>query len=173
MNMIDIIAGLIVLTGAVRGWMRGFTEELIALLRTAGAVAAGLFLYRQTGLLLLQYTRMNAETAYLASFFIVMLGAYLIFFVVSLLVKKALEPMMAPGLNRAAGGVLGMIKAAALAAFLLIGLSFWPHERVQQAVTADSWAGSLICRRARTVYEKWREERPALPEWKRPEPESE
>lgn len=167
LNIIDLCALIYLAVAGLRGLFRGLTEELIALLRTVGALVASLFLYRLLGGVLFQFTRLSAQAAYIAAFFVVLIGAYILFFLMSMAVNKMLEPVVSGWTKRVGGVVLGMTKAAVGVALVLFLLNFWPHQSVRTAIREKSIAGAFVTEQGRALYDRLRarfDRLPAFPE---------
>ena len=123
MNVIDIIIGLFLLLGFVRGMFNGFFSELAGLV----ALVAGIYgaLYLSEGTYNFLATFINWEEKYL-SLLAFALTFIIIVVVISLLGRllTSLVKLMALGLvNRLLGAVFGLLKMAFLASVVFMFLN--------------------------------------------------
>jgi membrane protein required for colicin V production len=112
MNYIDIILFLLLLSGAIKGWLNGFVYEIAVL----GAFFLGLYTAFHFAYLLqptlMKLGKMNPRTVASVSFFIVFLGVSIgIFFLAKLF--EGLINIAALGIfNKILGALFGLIKVA-------------------------------------------------------------
>lgn len=120
MNIIDLLLGIFLVLGLVRGLFKGFLVELAGLLALLGGVYAAIHFSGITYSLLDNF--INWEEKYLS-----ILAFALTFFIVAFLISLAgrfltkMAHMVALGLiNRLFGGIFGVLKMAFLASLFFM-----------------------------------------------------
>jgi membrane protein required for colicin V production len=128
MNVVDIVIGVILLIGLVSGLARGFTRTLFGLAALVlGIVAAGrAFAYVAKNVL---FFLPGERVSEVAGFVLIFLIVFFAIVLIGRLIAKALKLALLGGLDRLAGGLLGLIMASVwTGVFLLLAVMGGFHE---------------------------------------------
>lgn len=120
MNVIDIVLGVFLLLGFIRGFQKGFIVELAGIIALLAGIFGGLRYSYIAEEYLNQWTDWSASTIEITSFFLVFVG---ILILVSLLAKvlTTIINSIALGLiNRIFGALFGIIKMGLFILILLL-----------------------------------------------------
>ncbi len=159
---LDIAILVVLAYGLVRGIFRGLSGELAGLLSVAAAGFAGWHLYAPMGRLLEDTTRMTPLQADTAAFFVVIVGALIILYVLSLLFKAVMELTFKGLFERVGGAVAGVTRYAVILAALLLVVDQFARGGVREYIEQDSW----ITRHALAYLGPWYQEAlERYPEW--------
>ncbi|GAB3195297.1 uncharacterized protein YkwD [Pontibacter aydingkolensis] len=126
LNYIDILLLLIIVSGAVTGWRRGFIFGVLDLVRWVGCLVIGLRFYPYVANLLARFIYLEEVWLLPVAFFIVvLLAGMLLHFLESLLLQRLSPAIHARKLNQVMGLVPGLLNGAitvAIAAVLLLAI---------------------------------------------------
>lgn len=120
MNTVDIILGIFLLYGLVRGFFRGFLTELASLVGLVAGIYGAIHFSYYAGEFLSQHVDWDIEIINLASLAITFL---IIIFVVSLVGKmltKAADFAALGIVNKLFGAVFGLLKSAFVASVIIM-----------------------------------------------------
>ena len=118
MSNIDIILGILLSIGIVRGFMKGFVWEVASLLSVFVALWVAIHFSAMAAGYLSEVFSLSVKTNQVISFVIVFLLAFVIIRIAGKMLTKALESVSLGLPNRIAGAVFGMFKWS-----LIIGTS--------------------------------------------------
>lgn len=163
-NGTDIVAGLVLLGGFVRGWRRGLSGELARLAGVAVALWAGWRFHAPIGLWIYRHTRLAEQGAYALAFVVAVGAGYLTMLAVRVLLRQLMEFTFKGKLERWGGGLCGLAKSAVAVAAAIVFLSLVPAEGVRRAVAEASWVGRLVQAHVPPLYARLAERYPALPD---------
>ena len=138
MNRIDVVLAVLLALFALRGFQRGFTREIFALIGLVGGVAVAGALYADAALQLPPEVPEIARPAmaFLALFFGVALAAKL----VGMLVHRVLGLVLLSPLDRLGGIVFGVAKGAAVVTLgVIVVRALTPANAIERAA-----AGSVL-----------------------------
>ncbi len=162
----DAVVLVILLAGLIGGVRRGLSGELARVLVAIGCITAVVFYTEPlAGWLDSRFSNwFGAGTAAstLTSVLILIIGAYFGLTLIRLALTAVFSFAFKGRVERIGGALLGMTRAAIVAALLLILLSLLPNDSLHRAATADSVAGRFVTARAQPWYDKLVEKVPAL-----------
>jgi membrane protein required for colicin V production len=161
-NIVDIIVLVIVLLGAARGLLKGLSGELAAMGSAVISLFAGWYFFRPIGDYLVKNSRLTEDGAYVVSFALVVMGAYILMRILRLLLRSILEFSFKGRIERLGGALAGFLHAAVLVSVVLLFFSLWPHESLRQLVAEESVFGRIAANRLRPFYESLAEKHPVL-----------
>lgn len=110
MSNIDIILGILLSIGIVRGFMKGFIWEVASLLSVFVALWVAIHFSAMAAGYLSEVFSLSVKTNQVISFVIVFLLAFVIIRIAGKMLTKALESVSLGLPNRIAGAVFGMFK---------------------------------------------------------------
>lgn len=150
MSTADIVLIIILLIGAVAGYKKGFLSELFTLLGIFLGVLAGFKLMGAAMLMLDEHYDINENVlpyvAFGVVFLIVVIGVTLLgkFF------KASLEKTLLGGVDKLAGGLLGILKTAFMLS-VLIWITSSLNINVPDRFTEDAWLYPTVAQFAPAV----------------------
>lgn len=110
MSNIDIILGILLSIGIVRGFMKGFIWEVASLLSVFVALWVAIHFSAMAAGYLSEVFSLSTKTNQVISFVIVFLLAFVMIRIAGKMITKALESVSLGLPNRIAGAVFGMFK---------------------------------------------------------------
>jgi len=120
MNYIDIILGILIITAAVRGFMKGFIVELASFAALILGIWGGIYFSHFTAGYISRIFSWNPEYLWLVSFFITLILIVVVVHLIGMALDKLVEAMALGFLNHAAGLFFGIVKAAFILSILLV-----------------------------------------------------
>lgn len=164
-NLVDVLALIYVVLGALRGLSRGLSGELARLLSVVVAVAVGLYFYEPVGRYLLEHTRLaegGETTAYAASFGVLLVGGWLAMRVLRFLLRSLMEFSFRGRLEKVGGAVAGFLRCSVEAAAVILLLGLVPHETMRRLFVDESLLGRPLARYVLPAYDELAEKYPTL-----------
>ena len=150
-NYIDLILAGLLAFGILRGVRHGLSGELAGLSGLAAGVAAGWYFHGPLGARLAATTRLDGETAYLASFILVLFGGLILMWGVSLVLRQVMELTFKGPLEYVGGGLSGGARYAVLLAIVLLAATRLAPGATRRPVQQNS----VIARHALAVLNPW------------------
>ena len=130
MNWLDITIIIILTIFTLIGIYRGLIRQLFSMAALIGGIIAGFILYDIAGGLFLAIGIVDNESiANVGGFIITAFIAYLIIQILGWLTTKLIGTMQLSWINKAAGGVLGLLTGAVLAFLLASSLGIFYSEK--------------------------------------------
>lgn len=129
MNYIDIVLGILLLVGGIRGIMNGFLVELASLAALILGIWGAIYLSHYTGNFLIKTFSLGSETAGPLAFLITFVVIIVVVHLLGKALTKVVEAMQLGLLNRLAGLLFGILKTALILSVLL----FFFDEMDQEA----------------------------------------
>lgn len=162
-NIVDGIAGILVLVGILGGIRRGLSGEL------ARVIAAGtaLFVAWKFAEPLAEWVTlkqpMSYERGYAFAFVLILAAALGLTWLIRVALRHVMEFAFKGRLERLGGGLCGLIRSGFVVCFLVLLISLAPEGDLRAAVCDDSVVGSTVCRHLRPMYDELRHLTPDLP----------
>lgn len=160
---LDIILAGLLLVGLLRGSARGLSGELAGLIGIAVAGFAGWHLYAPLGKYLDDTTRMSALQADTVAFLIIIVGALIVLWAVSMVLKHIMEFAFKGALERFGGALIGFTRYAVILAVILLVVSQFASDERRRQITQDSLIGRHTMERIIPFYEDLVQRYPDLP----------
>lgn len=132
MNLTDILIILIIFSFAIHGFIKGLIHELASL---AGLILGIYISFQFSGSLegyLSEYLRIPEEYSYMVTFFLIFLIVVIIIHLIGKLAENLIDLVALGFLNKLAGSVFGMLKAA-----LILSLTFLVLEHFDKEIISD------------------------------------
>jgi uncharacterized membrane protein required for colicin V production len=158
--VIDVVALVYILFAMFHGIRRGLSGELAGAVSTVVALVAAFIGYRVAGETILQRTRLNdGFIAYLLGFVLVLCVAYLLMLLVRLVLRSLMELKFRGPLEKAGGGVAGLVRAVVVVVVLVAAVNVWDQGRLQE-VFAESHVGRFVGERLLPFYRQFAADHP-------------
>lgn len=159
-GLMDPFYAFYLIYGLVRGLFRGLPEELAQLVGTVLVVMGAHFFYRPVSALMIEHTQLDSEEASLAlAYLLMVLLFFIVWRLITLLIKKALDWTCPKSLHRPGGALLGLAKCALILSILLTAIQLSGHSLLTDHLITRSWLGrrmeNVIPERARKYLPEW------------------
>ena len=146
-NVVDIIAGVLILAGTLNGLRRGLAAEIASAISMVIAFLVGLLMYRPCGKLLAAHTTVNEDVARSLAFVTLVIVSFVVLLLLRLLVEKALTLTVSnKPLDHFGGLLAGFCKTAALVSIVILGIAMWGNDRLCRACGRESAVGRVLVR---------------------------
>lgn len=120
MNVIDIILGVLLLLGFIRGFQKGFIIELAGIVALLAGIFGGLEYGYIAESYLDRWTDWSASGIEIAGFFIVFIGIVILVSIVAKILTTIVHSIALGLINRIFGAVFGVIKTGLFIFILLL-----------------------------------------------------
>ncbi len=144
-GVFDLVYGLLLIYGFIRGLFRGLPEELSQLLGTILVFFGSMKFYTPVSNTIMEYTRLEDPTAslvlsYLLIFLVLMITWKLITFVI----RKALDWSCPKQLKRLGGAFVGLAKNSLLIVVVLTAVLISGHKVLRRSMIEESGFGRQV-----------------------------
>ena len=153
LTWVDYVALVALLRGAYVGYRSGFFPELLRIVNYLLSVLAALFFSDMLAQYLTLKTFLNATTATAISFAGILVGAFIIGKLLSMLILKMVKAGEGGFLGRITGVLMGMGRWVILLSFLFFVVEHSPLERLKSDIHTRSYAGEAISKIAPIMYD--------------------
>jgi len=120
MNVLDIVLGLFLLIGFVRGFQRGFIIELSGIIALLLGIYAGLTYGYQAEYYLEKWTDWSTSNIEIASFFVIFILALVLTSILAKILTTIVNSIALGLINKIFGAVFGVIKTGLFLVILLL-----------------------------------------------------
>ena len=120
MNYIDIVLAILILIAAVRGFLKGFVFEIVSLAAIILGIWGGIHFSYYTAEFITVHFGWHSEYLWLISFIITFILIVLIIHMLGNLLKKIIDACAMGFINKFAGMIFGILKAAFILSIVLI-----------------------------------------------------
>ncbi len=151
LSVVDIVALALIAVGGIQGFFRGLSGELA---RLAGAIIAfigGTLLHESVGQWVSAHTRLDARPAQTLAFIATVIIAVLIMIAVRVLLKKIIQGVFAPGFDKTAGVLAGLLRMSIFTCIFFIIMNMVPSDYLNRVFGVESAVGSFMIRYVPTV----------------------
>ncbi len=133
MNFIDIIIIILVLILCIRGYLKGFINELFSLLIIGlGLVGAFLF-YRPLGVVFLEFVE-NSDLAFVLAFFVLFILISVFLIIIRNVIVQFVVRLNLTDIDALLGVIVGLFKALILVGLVLVFLKNHPVFRIDESI---------------------------------------
>lgn len=132
MNFIDIITIIIVVALCIRGYLKGFINELFSLGIVVIGLAVSFLFYRPLGVILGEH--LNPEIAPLISFFIILVTVAVFLVIIRNALTSIIDRINLTDIDYLLGVAVGFIKGVILCGFVFIFLKHHPLLNVDVVI---------------------------------------
>ncbi|MFD0931649.1 CvpA family protein [Psychroflexus salinarum] len=120
MNVIDIVLGVFLLLGFIRGFQKGFIVELAGIVALLAGIFGGLNYGYIAESYLEKWTNWSSSSIEIASFFIVFIGIVILVSIIAKILTTIVHSIALGLINRIFGSVFGVIKTGLFIFILLL-----------------------------------------------------
>lgn len=161
-NVMDAVVAVILLMGALGGLKRGLSGELSRMAAVLIAVLAGWKLAAPCAEWAVEQLGASQDGGFLIAFILIAVLALVALWLLRKVLRNVMDFAFKGRLEKVGGAVCGTLRAALIAACLLLALGLAPQPDVQRLVAEQSCFGRLTARHLRPLYEDLRARRPEL-----------
>lgn len=145
MNWLDTSILIVLGIGAAFGAISGFIWQIARIITYGVAVYASMYLHEPVAGFLEGYMKGSSPLVpRIASYVVSFLGVYLVLFVITLLIEKAVKAAKLKPMDRLLGAGLGVVKAGLIGGAVLMGLAIYPQPQTEAAMGASTLAPILL-----------------------------
>ncbi len=159
-NLVDVIAGIVLLAGLIAGVRRGFSGEIIRLVIVAASVFVG-WTFAPMVVDRFPDADLSPQELFLAGFLVLSICSYLLLNVIRAMIAGLMEFSFRGKFEIYGGAVLGLIRSALVVIALIMVLHHAPSEGVRIKVD-ESFTGAHVIQLATPWLEKLEDEFPQL-----------
>lgn len=120
MNYIDLVLGLLLILAAIQGFRKGFIIELASLAALVLGIWGGIKLSDITAHFITKYTGYTSESLSIIAFFVTFIIIVILIHIMGKALDSIIKVVMLGFLNRLAGIIFGVLKAAVILSVLLL-----------------------------------------------------
>lgn len=120
MNYIDLILGIILILAAIQGFRKGFVVELASLAALVLGIWGGIKFSDWTAGFITDTTGFHSEYLGVIAFVVTFVGIVIVVHILGKVVDNAVKVVAMGFLNRLAGIIFGVLKAAVILSILLL-----------------------------------------------------
>ncbi|MCC6536806.1 MAG: CvpA family protein [Bryobacterales bacterium] len=142
-NWLDLVFLSIFAGSVVNGLLRGFARTILGFASTVAAIVAAIWFYGRAGRLLRPYVS-HDRLADFAGFLIVFLGVILIGVIASRILDRLIKWMGLKWLDRLMGAGLGALRAALVAAAIVMGMCSFSRNPPPMVVAQSALSPYLL-----------------------------
>jgi membrane protein required for colicin V production len=132
-NFIDFIVIFFALILCIRGYLKGFVNELFSLLILVVGLTLAFILYRPLGEIFEQFLE-NSDLALISAFFSVFIMVTIFFIIVRNVIVQLVDRMNMTDIDSFLGLIVGLLKGLLVSGLLLIFLRNHPVMRLDEAI---------------------------------------
>ncbi|MDF3131180.1 CvpA family protein [Kiritimatiellaeota bacterium B1221] len=144
-GVFDLVYGLLLIYGFIRGLFRGLPEELSQLLGTLLVFFGSMKFYTPISSTIMEHTRLEDPTASLVlSYLLIFLVLMITWKLITLLIRKALDWSCPKQLKRLGGALIGTAKSAVLIVVVLTAVLISDHKVLRRSMIEESGFGRQV-----------------------------
>lgn len=162
LNLVDIVAIVYLVFGALRGLKRGLSGELARLVGLVVIVMVGWQSYDAIGEKLHGVTRLSEDGSRLAGFVVAVVGAAVVVTLLRFILKNLLEFAFKGKVERLGGMTAGTIRSFALVTAIVLVASLSPLPYLRATFGEESRIGRFIVHHLLPAYQRMVIEHPDL-----------
>jgi membrane protein required for colicin V production len=132
-NFIDFIIIFFILILCIRGYLKGFVNELFSLCILGVGLGLAFYLYRPLGEKFLQFIE-NTDLALICAFFFIFILVTIFFIIVRNIIVQFVERMNLTDIDSFLGLLIGLFKGLLVAGLVLIFLRNHPVLHLDEAI---------------------------------------
>jgi len=145
-TLLDWIALVFIVGGAIQGFFRGLSGEMARLLGAICAFVAGALLHEPLGNIVAGHTRLIDQEARILTYIITVIAALILWALFQRLIRKLLRLILSTGFDKVTGVPAGMLRMTTLVAIVFIAMNLWPQAPLQKHFGTASFFGRQAIR---------------------------
>ncbi len=153
LSIVDMVAFGVIAIGGIQGFFRGLSGELARLAGTVIAFFAGTLLHEPAGQWISTNTRLEERPAQAMAFIATVLLAVVIMILMQMLLKKVITLVFAPGFDKTAGVLAGLLRMGLFVCLFFIAMNLLPVDTLNQLFGDSSIVGRFVIRYVPSVEE--------------------
>jgi membrane protein required for colicin V production len=142
MNAIDIAIVILILWGAINGFIKGFVIQSITLVALVLGVWAGSMFYEPIGNHLSKWLSLNGKLMQILAFTLIFIAVLIAMHFISKLLTNMMGKSVLGRLNRIGGVLFGMAKMAFIASVFIVIIQKFDHKN--KILTPELTSGSTL-----------------------------
>lgn len=162
-NIVDAIAGVVILVGVLGGIRRGLSGELARLIAAGVALFVAWKFAEPLADWVMQKQPMSYARGYAMAFVGIMAAALALTWLLRWMLRSVMEFAFKGRIERVGGALCALMRAGIVVSFVILLISLAPEGDLRAAVCDESFVGSTVCRHLRPMYDELREQQPELP----------
>ncbi|SFL07644.1 CvpA family protein [Halanaerobium salsuginis] len=143
-NFLDVIILVILLFFAYNGFRRGFIDQTSTILGLLAALFVAVRQYEYFQQFLEPYLDLSTSLIQFISFAIIFVVVNIVIHVLGITLKKIVDAIFLQPVDRAAGFLLGVVKAGIIIYLLILILAQIPYQKVHQVLNNSFLAQRII-----------------------------
>jgi len=154
MSSIDVVIVIILLWGAINGFIKGFVIQSLTLVALVLGVWAGSTYYEVIGNHLSHWFSVNPKLMQIISFTIIFISILIAMHYISMLLTNILGKSIIGRLNRIGGIIFGIAKMACIISILIVIIQKFDHKKliISQEETSKSKLFDPVSRIAPAIF---------------------
>lgn len=166
MNWVDIGLAIVLLVGGVLGAISGLLWQVARLLIFAIAMYMTLYFHEPVGAwLATKMTTTSPAVLKGLAYFVTFTGTYLVLFLITVLIEKAVKAVELKPVDRVLGAALGAFKAALVCGVVLMGIVVVPIQSLQPDVEASTLGPPVLAFTRALILAVPEEQKQKITEW--------
>ena len=154
MNSIDIVIVILVLWGAINGFIKGFVVQSLTLVALVLGVWAGATFYEPIGNYLAGQFSISTKIMQIVSFTLIFIAVLIVMHYISMLLTNALGKSVVGKLNRIGGVIFGMAKMAFITSIFIVIIQKFDtrHKLLTEETTSQSKLFAPVAKIAPSIF---------------------
>ena len=133
MNFIDIISIILVLILCIRGYLKGFINELFSLIIIGVGLVGAFLFYRPLSEVFLEFME-SSDVAQVLSFFALFILISIFLIIIRNIVVQFVDRLNLTDIDALLGVIVGLLKALVLCGVILVFLKHHPVLRIDEPI---------------------------------------
>jgi len=143
-NFLDIIILVILLFFAYNGFRRGFIDQTSTILGLLAALFVAVRQYEYFTQFLEPYLDLSTSLLQFISFAVIFIVVNIVIHVLGITLKKIVDAIFLQPVDRAAGFLLGLVKAGIIVYLLILILAQIPYQKINDVLNESFLAKRII-----------------------------
>jgi membrane protein required for colicin V production len=133
MNFVDILAIILILILCIRGYLKGFVNEIFSLLIIVLGLTGAFILYRPLGTVFLDFIE-NTDIALVFAFFSIFILITIFLIILRNILVQFIERLNLTDADSILGIIIGLVKGVLLLGIVLVFLKHHPVFRIDELI---------------------------------------
>jgi len=165
-NWVDLGCGTLLLLGAILGAVSGLLWQVARLVIFAVSMYVTLYFHAPVGEWLAgRMPNTNPTVLKGLSYFVAFVGTYVVLFIVTLLIEKAMKAVELKPMDRFLGALLGGLKAGLVAGVVLMGIVVIPIPALSPDIEASTLGPPILSSTRALILAVPEEQKKQISDW--------